>query len=222
MLTGPPRIGDALLPIMAMELWCDVRWRDESLYYPYADGSFELYKPQFRAVIKGGWATLSYPDLKQLHGLTSRPFEITPRTWKAGDPGGAPELTLLVRRRPGSEIQETTPLHRLAGDRRPLHFFEMELEGMVLLPAIPDELRGGLYQTGRTDVALLVETWGEVTRTYGTQTLTYGAITVEATTVAYGPDDIVDQLIRPVPGNPAAVTIDFLNDFRAPLPAETS
>src|SRR5690606_20115656 len=104
----------------------------------------------------------------------------------------------------------------------PFYSYEIEFEGVSTVQEIPGMLEGGLILHGRTDVALLVEAWGEVTRTPGTIELTYGAISVEATTVAYGPAEITDLLIHPVPGNPAAVVIDFINDYQAPPPAEPS
>jgi hypothetical protein len=214
MLTGPRRLGGVLLPYMALDAWCDVRWVPEPVLDERRGGRVVVLETRYRLRGSGGWRALSAADLKQLHGLLAvGSVDVTPRTRAPGDPAAA---ELLVPCRLTSDLLETAPLYARDAGGEPLYALDIEFEGLGTVTEIPGALYGGLVLLGEDEEGATVSPWGTAALVETTLTVEFDGTDYDVTEVELTPEELAALVLPDDPTDADSVILDAINDLQAP------
>lgn len=228
MLTGTIRINGINWGYASAEAPVEAFWAPEERTKKLRGGRIIEIEKLWRMRGRFGFNGLSGVDLAQLKGLTAKPFSVTLRTRRAGDPAWG-ELTALVRRR--NHIPETGPLYRRT-IRGVVYEDVIEFEAFEALEQVPGRLDGGFEYRGSHEVggppygpwqAHDIAAWGEATITEREVTVTVwdeDGTPEELTLTLYdlGPDVLVDLVTQPDPLDELSFLLDVSGAYHLGTP----
>lgn len=214
MLTGPPRIDDVPVQVASYARPVDARWVDESVYVDVREDDGQtgrvLRESRWRLVGELAWEALSEADLRQMQALLSRPFWLTPRSRRAGDPP-SPELRVLCRQL--GELQETAPLYARAPDGRALYRLELRWESVRTWPAPLGALAGGLVYEADDAHSVTVSPWGAAQMTPQPLAVVFGGVVYEAAdaVLELTPETVAEAVLLADPLDASVLLLDAIN-----------